>query len=77
MENPEERRRRIIEVAQNKGVDCPEMVVENITKVLGGALVNYRCKEGDPPKEFSLTAEESEYVGLDMTPYGRPETGEY
>ncbi len=73
----EDQRQRIIEVARAKGVDCPEMIVEDITAVLGGGLVNYRCKENDPPKDLQLTSEEAEYVGIDMTAYGPPETGGY
>ena len=73
----EDQRQRIIEVAQAKGVDCPEMVVEELTTVLGGGLVNYRCKEGDRVEDLELTPEEAEYVGLDMNAYGPPETGGY
>ena len=45
----EEQRRRIIELAQKRGLDCPEMVVVQIDAGLGRVLVNYRCKEGGSP----------------------------
>ena len=73
----EDQRQRIIEVARAKGVDCPEMVVEELTTVLGGGLVSYRCTEGDSAQDLELTPEEAEYVGLDMDTYGPPETGGY
>ncbi len=69
----EEQRRRIIELAQKRGLDCPEMVVEQIDAGLGGVLVIYRCKEGDPPQELRLRAEDAEYIGIDMSlPYNVP-----
>ena len=69
----EEQRRRIIELAQKRGLDCPEMVVEQIDARLGGVFANFRCKEGDPPQELRLRAEDAEYLGLDMNlPYDVP-----
>ena len=75
MNNSERQVQRIIEVAQDKGVDCPEMVVEAASPILGGAEVHYRCREDAPVASLMLTAKEAEYVGIDLTPRGRPETG--
>ena len=75
MLSDDEQRKRIIEVARKKGVDCPEMVVKYVTAILGGGLLTYRCKDGARSEDLMLTPEEAEYVGIDMTPRGRPETG--
>jgi hypothetical protein len=71
-----EQRRRIMELVRKKeGVDCPELMVEHAMAVLGGGLVNYRCKEGDPRQDLKLTPDEAEYVGIDMSLPDDPETG--
>jgi hypothetical protein len=45
----EEQRQRVIEVVlREKGEDCPELVVVRARARLGGGLVDYQCKEGDP-----------------------------
>jgi hypothetical protein len=75
-EHLEEQRQRVMEVVRReKGVDCPELVVLGAEAVLGGGLVHYRCKEGDPSESLKLTREASEYVGIDMSVHDRPESG--
>jgi hypothetical protein len=72
----EEQRQRVIEVVlREKGEDCPELVVVGARARLGGGLIDYRCKEGDPSNSLMLTPEDARYVGIDMSVQDRPETG--
>jgi hypothetical protein len=72
----EEQRQRIMAVVRReRDADCPELVVLRAEAILGGGLVHYRCKEDDPPESLTLTPEAAEYVGIDMSVRGRPETG--
>jgi hypothetical protein len=72
----EEQRQRVMEVVQREtGADCPELVVEGARTRLGGGIVRYRCKEGDPTDSLMLNPEDAEYVGIDMSVRDRPETG--
>jgi hypothetical protein len=72
----EERRQRVIEVVWREiGVDCPELEVVCARARLGGGIVFYRCKEGDPSDNLMLTPEDARYVGIDMSVRSRPETG--
>jgi hypothetical protein len=75
-EHLEEQRQRVKEVVRREtGVDCPELVVSRANAILGGGLLHYRCKEGDPSESLRLTPEDAEYVGIDMSVRERPETG--
>ena len=72
----EEQRQRVIEVVlREKGEDCPELVVVGARARLGGGLVDYLCKEGDPSDSLMLTPEDARYVGIDMSVPDPPETG--
>jgi hypothetical protein len=73
-----DQRRRIARIVEReKGVKCPELVVEYTTPLLGGGRVEYRCKKGDRVKYLDLTPEQASYVGIDMSVRKRPETGRY
>jgi hypothetical protein len=45
-------------------VQCPELVVEDATGVLGGVYVLYQCKKDADVEELRLTREQAAYVGL-------------
>jgi hypothetical protein len=71
----EEQRQRVIEVVlREKGEDCPELVVVHARARLGGGLVDYLCKEGDPSDSLMLTPEDARYVGIDLSVPDPPET---
>ena len=64
----EERRRRIIEVVERQeGLECPELVVNDIFEGMGPAVVNYTCREGEPSRDLRLSEEEAVYIGLDRS----------
>jgi hypothetical protein len=72
----EEQRQRVIEVVlREKGEDCPELVIVRARARVGGGLVDYLCKEGDPSDSLMPTPEDAKYVGIDMSVPNRPETG--
>ena len=75
MSDEEQRQRVKAVVRREKDADCPELVVLGAEAILGGGLVHYRCKEGDPSESLKLTPEAAEYVGIDMSEHDRPETG--
>ena len=69
----EERRRRIIEVVQRQeGLECPELVVNDILEGLGPAVVNYTSREGEPSRDLRLTEEDAVYIGLDRSAWRAP-----
>jgi hypothetical protein len=69
----EERRQRIIEVLQREeGVECPELVVNDIFVGMGAAVVNYTCKEGDLSKNLRLSEDDAVYIGLDRSTWRAP-----
>jgi hypothetical protein len=69
----EEQRQRIIEVLQREeGVECPELVVNNIVEGMGPAVVIYSCKEGDLSKNLRLSEEDAVYIGLDRSTWRFP-----
>jgi hypothetical protein len=69
----EERRRRIIEVVQRQvGLECPELVVNDILESLGPAVVNYTGREGEPSRDLHLSEEDAVYIGLDRSAWRPP-----
>jgi hypothetical protein len=72
----DEQRRRVAElVAQEKGEECPELVVEYTTAQLGGGQVEYRCRKDTPVEYLDLSPEQARYVGIDIEPRELDETG--
>jgi hypothetical protein len=73
----EEQRRRIRGIVLAKtGVDCPDLVIHEVSEGMGPARVNYTCKEGEPSRELRLSEEDAVYVGLDRSGWRQPpETG--
>jgi hypothetical protein len=66
-----EQRRRIIElVAQEKGVKCPELVVEHTEPQFGAGAgrVEYRRSKDAPVELLDLTVEQARYVGINIEP---------
>ncbi len=77
MEYPEDQVQRIIEVVRREeGADCPELEVLDIEEAIGPAIVTYRCKESEDPKQLRLTERDARYIGLDRSLYrADPEFG--
>jgi hypothetical protein len=76
----EEQGQRIIEVVRKEAlVDCPTLVVERIENSGYTVTVFFWCKEEDAEKDelvqgLILAEEDAEYIGVNRTAYGNPET---
>jgi len=70
-------RQRIRELVEKvTGVDCPDLVVNDVVEALGPAVVNYTCKEGEPSRDLRLSEEDAVYLGLNRSGSRQPpETG--
>src|SRR5215212_8157005 len=61
-------RQRIRELVEKvTGVDCPDLVVNDVVEALGPAVVNYTCKEGEPSRDLRLSEEDAVYLGLNRS----------